>query len=255
MLHSRITLVSKLLIPHLSILYLLPHPPHHRFTLLAVRLFCSSAPPDSSPPPDSLRVFQWNAGGLRAMSTELLHFFSSLPVDLICIQESNLNSSFSFQIPGFSTVRSDRTHYRSGILSRDATHASGGVVVFVREGLSFSELSISSLFLLDLYSDYVGINISLNNSSLLSFLNVYAAPFAPHQRMAEPTPSLPPFFSPPEISSFWGTSIAITPVAASIAFSIRHKFEPDFPCLSHSLCLLCFDVPLFSVVLARLALY
>ena len=44
-------------------------------------------------------------------------------------------------------------------------------------------------------------------------------------------------------------------VAASIAFSIRHKFEPDFPCLSHSLCLLCFDVPLFSVVLARLALY
>ena len=23
-------------------------------------------------------------------------------------------------------------------------------------------------------------------------------------------------------------------VAASIAFSIRHKFEPDFPCLSHS---------------------
>ena len=35
--------------------------------------------------------------------------------------------------------------------------------------------------------------------------------FAPPQRMAEPTPSLPPFFPPPEISSFWGTSIAITP--------------------------------------------
>ena len=35
--------------------------------------------------------------------------------------------------------------------------------------------------------------------------------FAPPQRMAEPTPSLRPFFPPPEISSFWGTSIAITP--------------------------------------------
>ena len=34
--------------------------------------------------------------------------------------------------------------------------------------------------------------------------------FAPPQRMAEPIPSLPPFFPPPEISSFWGTSIAIT---------------------------------------------
>ena len=29
--------------------------------------------------------------------------------------------------------------------------------------------------------------------------------------MAKLTPFLPPFFPPPEISSFWGTSIAITP--------------------------------------------
>ena len=54
-------------------------------------------------------------------------------------------------------------------------HVSGGVVIFVRQGLSFSELSISSLSSLDPYSDYVGINISLNNSSSLSFLNAYAS--------------------------------------------------------------------------------
>ena len=90
-------------------------------------------------------------------------------------------------------------------------HASGGVVIFVRQGLSFSELSTSSLSLLNPYSDYVGINISLNNFSSLSFLNVYAPLFTPPQRMAEPTPFLPPSFPPPEISSFLGTSIAITP--------------------------------------------
>ena len=131
--------------------------------------FCTS-----SPPPDSLRVLQWNAGGLRARSTELLHFLSSHPVDLICIQESNLNSSF--RIPGFSVLRSDRTHSRSGILSSDASHASGGVVIFVRQGQSFSELSTTSLSSLDSYSDYVGVNISLNKSSSVSFLNVYAPP-------------------------------------------------------------------------------
>ena len=43
----------------------------------------------------------------------------------------------------------------------------------------------------------------------MSFLNVYAPLFAPPQRRAEPIPFLPPFFPPPEISSFWGTSIAI----------------------------------------------
>ena len=125
--------------------------------------------------------------------------------------QSNLNSTSSFRIPGFSALRSDRTHSRSGILSSDTTHASGGVVIFVRQGLSFSELSTLSLSSFDPYSDYVGINISLNNSSSLSFLNVYAPLFAPPQRMAEPIPFLPPFFPPSEISSFWGTSIAITP--------------------------------------------
>ena len=125
-----------------------------------------SAPPASSPPSDSLRVLQWNAGSLRARSTELIHFLSSHPVDLICIQESNLNSSSSFWIPGFSALRFDCTHSQSGIHSFDTTHASGSIVIiFFIQGLSFSELSISSLFLLDPYSDYVGINISFNNSS------------------------------------------------------------------------------------------
>ena len=114
-------------------------------------------------------------------------------------------------LSGFSALPSDRTHSWSGILSPDNMHTSGGVVIFVRQGLSFSELSTSSLSSPDPYSDYVGVNLSLNNSSSLCFLNVYAPLFAPLQWMAEPTPFLPPFFPSPEISSFWGTSIAITP--------------------------------------------
>ena len=39
-----------------------------------------------------------NDGGLRARSTELVHFISSHPVDLIYIQESNLNLSSFFRI-------------------------------------------------------------------------------------------------------------------------------------------------------------
>ena len=169
-LHSRPTLVSKPLIPHLPIIYLLLLPPQPSFAP-----GCPSAPPASTPP-DSLRVLQWNAGGLWARSTELLHFLSSHPVNLICIQEFNLNSSSSFRIPGLSALHSDRTHFRSGVLSSDTTHASGGVIIFDRQGLSFSELSTSSLSSLDPYSDYVEINISLNNSSSLSFLNMYALP-------------------------------------------------------------------------------
>ena len=154
--------------PFLPSLSLLPLPPHHHLLLLAVLLRLLF------PPPGSLRVLQWNAGRLRARSIKLLHFLLSHPVDIICIQESNLNSSSFFRIPGLSTLRSDCTHSRSGILSCDATNASGDVIIFFRQDLPFSKLSTSSLPLLDPYSDYVRINTSLNNSSSLSFLNLYA---------------------------------------------------------------------------------
>ena len=115
-------------------------------------------------------------------------------------------------------MRSDRTHSRSGILFRDPTHASSGVIIFVRQGLSFSELSTSSLSSLDLTPTliYVKVNISLNNSSLLSFLNVYAPP-----TRSFPTDGRTDSFSPSIlsssrnlfilVSSIIQTSIAITP--------------------------------------------
>ena len=170
--HSHSTLAFKPLIHFPPTLYLLSLHPHHRLMLLAISLYLLL--PLSLF--NSLKVFQWNSGGLRARSTELIHFISYHPVDLIYIQESNLNSSFSFRIPGFSALRSDGTHSRSGIFSTNVTDASGGVIIFVRQGLSFSKLFISSLSSLDAYSDYVEVNISLNGSSSLSFLNVYAYP-------------------------------------------------------------------------------
>ena len=92
-------------------------------------------------------------------------------------------------------MRSDRTHFLSGILPGDATHAGGGVIIFVRQSLS-SELSTSSLSSLNPYSNYVGVDISLNNSSSLSFLNVYAPPFC-----SSPSDGKTDSFSPPILPS------------------------------------------------------
>ena len=94
--HLHSTLAFKPLILFPPTLYFLPLHPHHRLMLLAVSL----------PLPNSLRVLQWNAGGLQARSTKLIHFISSHPVGLIYIQESNLNSFSSFRIPGFSALLS-----------------------------------------------------------------------------------------------------------------------------------------------------
>ena len=189
MLHSCPTLVSKLFTLICPSYISLPCPPT---TVPCSWLYFCTSCLLSPLAPDSLRALQWNAGGLRARSTELLHFLSSHPVDLICIQESNLNSSSSFRIPGFSVLRSDRIHHsQSGILSSDVSHASGGVVIFIRQGLSFSELSTTSLSSLDPYSDYVGVDISLNKSSSVLFLNLYAPPIR-----SSPTDGRTDSFSP-----------------------------------------------------------
>ena len=189
--HSHPTLIFKPLILFPPTLYLLPLHPHHCLMLLAVSPYLLL----SLPLPNSLRVFQWNAGGLQARSTKLLHFISSHPFDLIYIQESNLNLSSSFQIHGFSALRSHSTHSRSGIFSTDVADASRGVIIFVTQGLSFSELSTSSLSSLGSYSDYIEVNISLNNFSSLSFFNVYAPLICSSTKNGRTNFFLSPFFS------------------------------------------------------------
>ena len=92
-------------------------------------------------------------------------------MDLICIKELNLNSSFFST--SLNSLLCNQIAPTTG-LAFSTTHASGGVLIFVRQGLSFLELSTFSFSLLNPYSDCLGINISLNNCSSLSFLNVYA---------------------------------------------------------------------------------
>ena len=191
--HLHPTLIFKPFILFPPTFYLLPLHPHHRLMLLGVSLYLLLF----LPLPNFLRVFQWNAGDLQARSTELLNFISSHSVNLICIQESNLNLFSFFRIPGFSALQSDGAHSRSGIFSIDVTDASGGIIIFVRQGLFFYELSISSLSLLDPYSDYVEVNISLNDYSSLSFFNVYASPIR-----SSPKDSGTNFFSPSIVPSY-----------------------------------------------------
>ena len=186
MLLSRVTPVSKPSIPHLPILYLLPLLPHHRPLFLAIflRLLLPLLPLTLSGffngmldvfEPGSLNYFIFYCPIQSILSASRNPILTPLPLSgfldsLLCVLIT--------PTPGLA-------------FSPDTTHASGRVVIFVRQGLSFSELSTSSLSSLDPYSDYVGINISLNNSSSVSFLNLYAPPIR-----SSPTDGRTDSFSP-----------------------------------------------------------
>ena len=155
----------------------------------------------------------------RSSSQE--RFISSHPVNLICIQESNLNLTFSFRILAFSALRSDRTHFRSGILFLDDSRVCGGAIIFVKQGLSFTEFFTSLPSFLEPYSDYVRVKLSLNNLFLLSFLKVCALPYGLFLDEYENRLLfslhffslhffLPSFFPFSEFFYFWETSTAIS---------------------------------------------
>ena len=102
------------------------------------------------------------------------------------------------------------------------THASGGVITFIRQSVSFSKLSTLSFSSLDPYSDYGRVNISLSNSISLSFFNVCVLLFTLLLRVEEPTPLLPPFFHPPEILYSGRLQLPSTPLG------LKRYFRPPW---------------------------
>ena len=70
--------------------------------------------------------------------------------------------------------------------------------------------------------------------------------------MAEPIPSLPPFFPPPEISSFWGTSIAITPSGTQevLPTPLGRKYSTGSSLLTSSSSMTLTHLPFYTAPLA-----
>ena len=172
MLHSHPTLVFKPFIPHLPILYLFPLSPHHCSLLLTVlqRLL----------PPLSLTLSGFFNGMLEVFEPGALNCFTFFCPILSTLSVSRnpilTHLPLSRFLDSLLCILITSTPCLAFSLL-DVMHASGSVIIFIRQGLSFSEFSTFSLSSLNPYSDYIGVYNSLNNSSSLSFHNVYAPHF------------------------------------------------------------------------------
>ena len=97
-------------------------------------------------PAQNLRILQWNAGGLpSSRRAELIAFLSGNHYDLIFLQETHLSSTKKFQIPGYYSLRTDRTFGRQGPVSSGTHNTGGGVLTLIHSDLAFSPVSVSSL--------------------------------------------------------------------------------------------------------------
>ena len=168
--HLHPTLAFKPLILFPSTLYLLPLRPHHRLMLLDVSLYLYFLFPSLTPS----GFFNKMLGVFKPGALNYYTLFRLIPLTLYISRNRTL-----IYLPLFRSLDSllcDPMAPTPGLVffPTDVADASGGVIIFVKQGLSFSELSTSFISSLDPYSDYIEVNISLNNFSSLSFLNVYA---------------------------------------------------------------------------------
>ena len=107
---------------------------------------------------------------------ELIAFLSGNQYDLIFLQETHLSATKKFQIPGYYSLRTDRTFGRQGPVSSGTHNTGGGALTLIHSDLAFSSVSVSSLFSQDPYSDYTSVEVLLSNHSPLQFLNLYFPP-------------------------------------------------------------------------------
>ena len=168
------------------------HPPLlNTYPLSAFTLPFTPPPPTStqpiynSPPhpqrtphlPQNLRILQWNAGGLStSRCAKLIAFLSNNQYDLILLQETHLSPTKKFQIPGYSTLRTDRTFGRQGPVSSRTHNTGGGVLTLIHSDLAFSPVSVSTLSSQDPYSHYICVKVLFSNHSPLQFHNLYSLP-------------------------------------------------------------------------------
>ena len=91
------------------------------------------------------------------------------------IQESHLSSDSTFRIPSYKTFQKNRSMTKRGT-TNSTENLGGGVLILVKNGLSYTSLSTQSLSSLDPSSDYLAIAVKKKGAPPIHLFNVYVPP-------------------------------------------------------------------------------
>ena len=140
---------------------------------------CPSTTPASFPPPT---LSGFSNGMLEVFEPEALNYFTFFCTILLTLSVSRNPILTHLPLSGFLDFCALIAPTPGLAFSLLMPHTLAEVSSF-SSGRAYLSLNFLPLFSLDPYSDYVGVNISLNNSSSLSCLNVYAPLIASLRRI------------------------------------------------------------------------
>ena len=108
-----------------------------------------------------LNIMFWNCQGIRPKRKELELYLTENSIDIIALNETFLNKKYTFKVPGYDTIRKDRS-----------TGIRGGVAFLVKHGLVVNKEYRNEDFNIT-ENGALAINLELSNNQTLTLATIY----------------------------------------------------------------------------------
>ena len=109
-----------------------------------------------------LNILFWNCQGIRSKRKELELYLKENEFDILVLNATFLNKKINFRIPGYDTVRNDRS-----------TGQKGGVAFLVKHGLVINKEYRNSDFSIITSNKALAINLDPSNNQNVTLATIY----------------------------------------------------------------------------------
>ena len=109
-----------------------------------------------------LNILFWNCQGIRPKRKELELYIKENEFDIVALNETFLNKKLTFKIPGYDTIRNDRS-----------TGQKGGVAFLVKHGIVINKEYRNSDFSIITENEALAINLDLSNNQNVTLAAIY----------------------------------------------------------------------------------
>ena len=104
----------------------------------------------------------WNCQGIRSKRKQLESYLKENATDIIALNETFLSKKHNFKIPGYDTIRNDRS-----------TGLRGGVALLVKHGLVINKEYRNADFNIITEKEALAINLELSHNQNLTLATIY----------------------------------------------------------------------------------
>ena len=109
-----------------------------------------------------LNILFWNCQGIRPKRKELESYVKQNEIDIVALNETFLNKKLTFKIPGYDTIRNNRS-----------TGQKGGVAFLVKHALVINKEYRNSDFSIITENEALTINLDLANNQNVTLATIY----------------------------------------------------------------------------------